>query len=79
MSASYETANLQRMREDRETAKNTILQLRDRIDREQREFTSDENEQWAKANKDFDRLTDQIRTAERARDLSAPLTVENGK
>jgi len=57
--------SLNAWRETRETAKNTILQLRDTITRENRDFNTEERAAWDKANKDFDSVGLLIEVQER--------------
>src|SRR5262245_9909021 len=48
------------LRDKREVARNAILQLRDKITKENREFNSEERASWDAANKDYDELGEQI-------------------
>src|SRR5262245_17961149 len=68
---SYRTASLQLCRERKDEAGNTILQLRDRIVAESRDFNSEERVAWDKANKDYDSFSALVETKERARDIEA--------
>jgi HK97 family phage major capsid protein len=61
--------NLQQLRADREVAKNTVLQLRDVLKRETRDFNTEERASWDKANADFDALDSRIALIEKGDDV----------
>jgi HK97 family phage major capsid protein len=70
-------SKLQELRAQRETAGKSILQLRDKIAAEGRDFNSEERAEWEKANTAFDALGAQIDAYERGDAVSKLL--ESGK
>lgn len=59
--------SLQQWRENREAAGTKIIELRDRIAADNRDFTADEREAWERANKDFDYFSTKIEDMTRAK------------
>src|SRR5262249_34169240 len=57
--------SLQGLRERREVARNAILQLRDQVTKEDRDFNTEERASWDAANKDYDELGRRIVAWER--------------
>lgn len=70
--------NLQQLRADREVAKNTVLQLRDVLKRENRDFNDTERAGWDKANADFDSLDGRIALIEKGDDVEKRFGASGG-